>query len=448
MNDILNSCIIMILLFQTLLVIFISFQDLNEYIYYIDDSQLIKRDIISEEIEVIDFNNPDMINLNDYELMVKESGIFFISNDSGIVYKIKDDFLTRIDKSLDNRLLADSYIFSHNDTIFRYGGYGFWSQRNFMIYFDEDFKEWEFYPSNTDSYSPEGSYKGTYFKSDNEVYFIGGQSIDEKDKLKSKNNNEVIKYDFNTKIFENLGNLNFHFNYESLIVKDDSGFAINTGTQIAYVKPKENLVQFYNKTPQQLNIFQYPNIQNQNKYYNDNYLIKLYRNSNKTREKVILAKSSFYRNKLSEIKLYKKSLFIKPSITSFLILLSLVLLVIYIIDKIRFNHIILNSKGIVYKRVLNQLSPKEINFMKDILKDNYITTKSVLKITENKNLSYPHNIKIKDQFIKELNVKLKTIFNSNDSPLEVRSSKTDARIKEHYLNDNFKKIITRLSVKI
>ena len=92
----------MILLFQTLLLIFISFQDLNEYIYYIDDSQLIKRDIISEEIEVIDFNNPDMINLNDYELMVKESGIFFISNDSGIVYKIKDDFLTRIDKSLDN----------------------------------------------------------------------------------------------------------------------------------------------------------------------------------------------------------------------------------------------------------------------------------------------------------------------------------------------------------
>ena len=80
----------MILLFQTLLLIFISFQDLNEYIYYIDDSQLIKRNIISEEIEVIDFNNPDMINLNDYELMVKKSGIFFISNNSGIVNKIKN----------------------------------------------------------------------------------------------------------------------------------------------------------------------------------------------------------------------------------------------------------------------------------------------------------------------------------------------------------------------
>ena len=228
-------------------------------------------------------------------------------------------------------------------------------------------------------------------------------------------------------------------------MKDNIGFSINNGTQIAYVNPIKNLVELYQKSPQQLNLLI---SKNQNKYFNDKYLIEIFRNSDLNNERVIITKSDFYKNKLSEIKLYKKSLFLKPSITSFLILLSLVLLVIYIIDRIRFNHIILNSKGIIYKRVLNQLSPKEINFMKDILKDNYITTKSVLKITENKNLSYPHNIKIKDQFIKELNVKLKTIFNSNYSPLEVRSSKTDARIKEHYFNDNFKKIITRLSVKI
>ena len=438
----------MILLFQTLLLIFISFQDLNEYIYYIDDSQLIKRNIISEEIEVIDFNNPDMINLNDYELMVKKSGIFFISNNSGIVYKIKDDSLTRIDKSLDNRLLADSYIFTHNDTIFRYGGYGFWSQRNFMIYFDEDFKEWEFYPSNTDSYSPEGSYKGIYFKSDNEVYFIGGQSIDKKNKLKSKNSNEVIKYDFNTKIFENLGNLNFHFNYESLIVKDDSGFAINSGTQIAYVKPKENLVQFYNKTPQQFNILQYPRIQNQNKYYNDNYLIQVFRNSNKTSEKVILAKSSFYKNKSSEIRLYTNKPDYSFNLSTLMIILFLLCIGIYAIDKIRFNNILLNSKGIIYRRILNNLTLKEIDFMKEIMKQEYVTTKTVLKIVENTNLSYPHNIKIKDQFIKELNLKLKTIFNTDYRPLEVRNSSIDARIKEYYFNENFKKIINRLSVKV
>ena len=125
----------MILFFQTILLTLISFQNLNEHVYYIDDLQLIKRNINSEKIEVIDFDNPDLINLDNYELMVKESGLFFISKESGLVYKIENSSLKRVDKSLDNRLLSDSYIFSHNDTIFRYGGYGFWSQRNFMIYF-------------------------------------------------------------------------------------------------------------------------------------------------------------------------------------------------------------------------------------------------------------------------------------------------------------------------
>ena len=153
----------MILIFQTLLLSLISYQNINDYVYYLDDSQLIKRNIYSEIIEVIDFDNPDVIDLNKYQLIVKQNGFFFINDESGLVYKMINNSLSRIDKSLDNRLLADSYIFKHNDTIFRYGGYGFWSQRDFMIYFDEDFKEWEFYPSNTDSYSPEGSYKGIYF---------------------------------------------------------------------------------------------------------------------------------------------------------------------------------------------------------------------------------------------------------------------------------------------
>ena len=97
----------MILFLQTILLTLISFQNLNEYVYYIDDLQLIKRNINSEKIEVIDFDNPDLINLDNYELMVKESGLFFISKAGGLVYKIENSSLKRVDKSLDNRLLSD-----------------------------------------------------------------------------------------------------------------------------------------------------------------------------------------------------------------------------------------------------------------------------------------------------------------------------------------------------
>ena len=98
----------------------------NEYRYTVEDYTIKKENLISSEIEVIPFQNIDEINLNSYELLVKNEEYFFINKASGIVYKIQDSSLNRIDNSLDNKLLIDSYIFKHNDTIFRYGGYGFW----------------------------------------------------------------------------------------------------------------------------------------------------------------------------------------------------------------------------------------------------------------------------------------------------------------------------------
>jgi len=438
----------MILFFHTIILSLISCQNINEYVYYIENSQIIKTNINSGNVEIIEFDNPDIISLDKYEMIVKESGYFLINDASGIVYKMENNSLTRIDKSLDNRLMKDSYVFTHNDTIFRYGGYGFWSQRNFMIYFDEDVKEWELYSNRNNSFIPEGSYKGVHFKNDSDIYFIGGLSVDRNNLIDSKKNTEVVKYNFNDRSFKYLGELNFHFNYSSLIVKDNDGFAVNDGTQIAYVKPSENLIEFYNKTPLQLNLFRSETKKNSNKFYNNNYAVELFRNNDLGNDIVKISKTDFFNTKTSEMRLYRNKILHAPTITTLLLLFILLVTIIYIIDRFRFNSIVLNSRGIIYRRILNNLSIKEINFMNQIIKESFISTKSVLKIVENTNLSYPHNIKIKDQFIKELNLKLKTIFNTDYTPLEVRSSKIDARIKEHFFNKNFNKFIKRLSVRI
>ena len=181
----------------------------DEYRYTVEDYTIKKENLNSLEIEVIPFQNIDKINLDLYELIVKKKEYFFINDASGLVYKVQDNDLRRVDNSLDNRLLKDSYMFQHNDTIYRYGGYGFWSQRDFIIYFDESIREWEIYNTNNNSYSPAGSYKGVYFKNKNDVYFIGGQKVDEKNKLESIDNQDVVKFNFKTKSFEYLGKLNF-----------------------------------------------------------------------------------------------------------------------------------------------------------------------------------------------------------------------------------------------
>jgi hypothetical protein len=420
----------------------------DEYRYTVEDFNIKKENLNSLEIEVIPFQNIDKINLDLYELIVKNKEYYFINNASGLVYKVQDDNLRRVDNSLDNRLLKDSYIFQHNDTIFRYGGYGFWSQRNFIIYYDESNREWEIYKTNNNSYSPAGSYKGVYFKNKNDVYFIGGQKVDEKNKLESIDNQDVVKFNFKTKSFEYLGKLNFNFDVYSLIVKDDEGFVINNGSQIAYIKPIENKVLFYDKTPLQLNLKYYQEKVTNNYFFDESYFLEVFRNQNFETNLFKISKSDFFKNNKEESMLYDSRIEDSINVSTLFLIIMFIILILYAFDRYRFNMILLSPDGIIYKRVLNRLNDKEIDVIIKLINNEAIATKSILNIVENPNLSYPHNIKIKDQFLRELNLKLSTIFNTNYDPIIVKKSKTDARIKEYSFKDAFNRIVKRFSISL
>lgn len=420
----------------------------NEYRYTVEDYTIKKENLNSLEIEVIPFQNIDKINLDLYELIIKKEEYYFINNASGLVYKVQDNDLRRVDNSLDNRLLKDSYMFQHNDTIYRYGGYGFWSQRDFIIYFDETIREWEIYNTNNNSYSPAGSYKGVYFKNKNDVYFIGGQKVDEKNKLESIDNQDVVKFNFKTKSFEYLGKLNFNFDVYSLIVKDDEGFVINNGSQIAYIKPIENKVLLYDKTPLQLNLKNYQEKVTNNYFFDESYFLEVFSNQNFETNFFKISKSDFFNNNIEEFKLYDRSIEDSINLSTLFLIIIFIILILITYDRYRFNMILLSADGIIYKRVLNKLNKKEIDVIVKLINNEVIATKSILKIVENPNLSYPHNIKIKDQFLRELNLKLSTIFNTSYDPIIVKKSKTDARIKEYCFKDVFNRIVKRLSISV
>jgi hypothetical protein len=419
-----------------------------EFRYTLEDYQIIKENLNTSEIEIISFKNIDNINLNSYELLVKNKEYFFINKASGLVYKIQDSSLNRIDNSLDNRLLIDSYIFKHNDTIFRYGGYGFWSQRDFMIYFDESINEWEIYKINTNSYDPIGSYSGVYFKEENDIYFLGGKKVNEINKLESIYNEDVIKFNFGSRSFEYLGNLNLNFDISSLIVKDDEGFAINNASQILYINPSENKILQFDKTPLLLNLKSVSNNINNNYFFNKSYFLEVYENQDFKTKILEVSKSDFFSNKIIESKLYKRKTLGSINLSTLFFVILFIIILLFAFDRYRFNKIVLSPHGIIFKRVLNKLNNKEINIIIKLINNEAITTKSILKIVENPNLSYPHNIKIKDQFLRDLNLRLSTIFNINYDPIIVKKSITDARIKEYCFKDEFKIVVKRLSINV
>jgi hypothetical protein len=71
---------------------------------------------------------------------------------TGKLFKIEKNkssyALIRIDSTLHSGVNYQSFTFILHDTIFQYGGSGFWNMRGIMTYFSPQTHEWELYPSN------------------------------------------------------------------------------------------------------------------------------------------------------------------------------------------------------------------------------------------------------------------------------------------------------------
>ena len=112
-----------------------------------------------------------------------------------MVWELTNDSIKRTDNSFNHRMTYQSDIFVKNDTIFKFGGYGFWSARNFFTYFSNTTKEWEFYNINKKSYLPPGlsNFNSTLV---GDSYFVSrGSSIDSHNGTERIENNDVWKFD-------------------------------------------------------------------------------------------------------------------------------------------------------------------------------------------------------------------------------------------------------------
>ena len=68
----------------------------------------------------------------DFTLHQINNKLFITQNLGGIVYEVRGNELVRIDHSFEHKMQINSQHFVHDNRIFRFGGYGFWSARNFF----------------------------------------------------------------------------------------------------------------------------------------------------------------------------------------------------------------------------------------------------------------------------------------------------------------------------
>ena len=218
--------IIMRLLFLLLFIGFNSYSqkiNLGSFSGYQNSSL----DTLNQELEVYFDKHIVTVDLNNFEKQIRpltygteisivdkvfssspirvQDTLYFVYGSGGLVYQVKNDTVTRIDKSFNHKMQYGACVFEHNNTAFKYGGYGFWSDRDFFTYYDIKQDEWEIYHPIASDVIPEGSHGALYIKEPYYIHIFGGETVNPKNRREKLVNNKVWTFDFKTNKWHFLG---------------------------------------------------------------------------------------------------------------------------------------------------------------------------------------------------------------------------------------------------
>lgn len=348
------------------------------------------------------------------------------------VYKKEGNLLVQIDKSLDSRVTINAYLFKENDTVFKYGGYGFWSDRNFMYYFDLNTKEWEYY--KTIQKTPlEGSSQGYKNQKGDKTIFYGGIKVDINNRINHISSKEIIEFDYEKKELIRKGNLDFPIRSKNLFHQGVESNIFYDTEYLYRVNPFDNTVEVYKK-PKVISFIQNVEFDSENDFY---IITKTLAKTDETVE--IQLDGNFLETPLKTFKLYQTSQ------KNFLwVILLLVFLILIYLTKQKRKKSKLCFKGLnlfVYGEQY-EFESNDVRIIQSLIKSNEMYFNDVMEMYSNPELSYGHNTRITNEKLDRLSIRLKSIFKLENSPINKIKSQRDRRQKlvvltKEFINLNF-----------
>ena len=120
------------------------------------------------------FHEKGFNNLNIKTIPFENKTLFILSG-GGPVLQFENNKIFRIDNSVEQRNQYGAVSFNYKNNLFMYGGYGFWTFKNYTTYFDPDSSQWELFRLQSESY-PSARWKPLYNLINNKLYVLGGRT--------------------------------------------------------------------------------------------------------------------------------------------------------------------------------------------------------------------------------------------------------------------------------
>ena len=158
-----------------------------------------------------EINQIDALNHANFFTIVNSNKLYIVSNGVGPVFIYRNNTFERIDNSSLHKNQFGGARFIYNNKIHIYGGYGFWSFKSFITFFDENISQWDLL-YNDSKYIPDGRWKPIYNIINDKLYVLGGRSGSAGSTDQDESFSDVFYFDFIEKEFVNVGKLNPRIN--------------------------------------------------------------------------------------------------------------------------------------------------------------------------------------------------------------------------------------------
>ena len=376
-------------------------------------------------------------NIANYKAIKIKDTFYFIQNTGGLVLKLKNNVLERIDNSFNHKMQINSSIFKYNNQIYRYGGYGYFSARDFMVKFDFGTREWESIKVNDDKY-PIGRFDNFYTLNDHDLIVIGGRTVDKLDREKRNILNDIWKFSFNKMKWTHLLNHPEITFVNSNAIKFDNNILYRDSQQIKVLSLDSYELKAFDISSTYLKI----NNNFKTHFHNNNFHFVVNRN-NGDRVLIKRTKKELFGITNTQKFLTNKNYLTHENIS--LIGIFIIILFILLLYRRYLKSIFLYPKRIKYRNNTIFITNDEYIILKEFIKNQNILENNILQNILNKDqYDKSYNIRIKNNTINSLNSKLKILFKDNNiNFIDMQKSEYDKRYKRYLLNFKELKIVVK-----
>ena len=142
-----------------------------------------------------ELDNLNQLNHANFFTIINSKELYIISNGAGPVFVYRDNTFKRIDNSSLHKNQFGGARFIYNNKIHIYGGYGFWSFKSFITFFDNNISQWDLL-YNESKYTPPGRWKPIYNLINDKLYVLGGRPGLEGSFEQDESFSDVFYFDF------------------------------------------------------------------------------------------------------------------------------------------------------------------------------------------------------------------------------------------------------------